>query len=245
VGPVDLVLFCVKSYDTEVAGKQVAPLVGEKTMIVSLQNGVDNGDRLARRWGNGRVLAAVVFLAAKIASPGVIEHSAAGEIVLGALDGAPGGKAEELQRIFDDAGVPCRLSHEIRKELWKKLVWNAPFCAISCLTGEAVKTIIESDSLRKMAVGCMEEVLEAARVRDVPLDRVVLDACLSFSRTIGDFKPSMLQDLESGKPLEHEAFNGLVLRILLEAGRKAPINQFFYGTLKFLDQRNRARRKAL
>jgi 2-dehydropantoate 2-reductase len=245
VGPVDVVLFCVKSYDTEAAGKEVAPLVGEKTMIVSLQNGVDNGDRLAGLWGNGRVLAGVVFLAAKIVSPGVIEHGAAGEIVLGALDGAPGEKAEELQKIFGGAGVPCRLSHEIRKELWKKLVWNAPFCAISCLTGETVKAIVESDSLRKMAVGCMEEVLEAARVQGVPLERTALEETLSFSRAIGDFKPSMLQDLESGKPLEHEAFNGLVLRILLEAGRKAPINQVFYGTLKFLDQRNRSRRKVL
>lgn len=239
VGPVDLILFCVKSYSTEEAGKKLAPLMGEKTEVLSLQNGVDNPDIIARLWDKSRTLAGVVFIGSRILTPGFIEHSGAGRITLGELEGGMSERTKTIHQIFSAAQVPCAISTEIRKVMWGKLVWNAPFCAIACLTRATVKEIMESDSLRKLAIGCMEEVIEAGKLQGIELGSSVVAETLSLSQSLGDFKPSMLQDLESGKPLEHEAFNGVVVNVLRQAGKRAPINEVFYGALNFLDKRIR------
>lgn len=240
VGPAELVLFCVKSYDTEETAGAIAPLVGDKTAILSLQNGVDNPDKIAALWGKERTLAGVVYIAAEILAPGVIGHSAGGRIVLGELDGGAGERARQVQGLFASAQVPCSISSDIREAMWAKLVWNAPFCAIACLARATAREIVESDSLSKLALDCMEEVREAARCRGIALAPSVIDDAVKLSQNLGGFKPSMLQDLEAGKPLEYEAFNGIVVKTLRQAGREAPVNETFYAALEFLDRKNRA-----
>jgi 2-dehydropantoate 2-reductase len=240
VGPVDLVLFSVKSYDTEDAAAKLTPLMGEKTVVLSLQNGIDNPDKIARRWDKSRTLAAVVYLGSVVAAPGKLEHRAGGRIVLGDLDGQPSETAKRVEQVLSGAEIPCALSAEIRKVMWTKLVWNAPFCALSCLARANVEEILESDSLHKLAADCMEEVREAAGSAGIELAASVIEETFTFSKTLGDFKPSMLQDLEARKPLEYEALNGIVVRLLREKGKKAPINEASYAVLKFLDQRIRA-----
>jgi len=241
VGPVDLILFCVKSYDTEEAARRLSPLVGEKTIILSLQNGIDNAEKIAGLWGKERTLGGVVFIGARVALPGTIEHSAAGRITLGGLDAGEGERAKSIREILAAAKIPCAASPEIRKVMWQKLVWNAPFCAIASLTRATVSEILESDSLKTLASGCMEEVRQAAKCQGIDLAPTVAAEALELSRSLGDFKPSMLQDLEEGKPLEHEAFNGIVVSLLRRAGKRAPINETFYAALKFLDQKSRHR----
>jgi 2-dehydropantoate 2-reductase len=240
VGPVDIVLFCVKSYDTEEAGKKLSPLMNEKTLILSLQNGVDNPDKIAKLWDKRRTLAGVVYIGARVSAPGVVEHSAEGRIVFGRLDGEVSEQTKLIEQTFSTAQIPCAISTEIRKVLWGKLVWNTPFCAIACLTRATVKEILESGSLRELAVSCMEEVREAAKSQGFNLSPDLIAQTLKVSESLGDFKPSMLQDLEAGKPLEYEAFNGVVVELLRRAGKSAPINEIFYGSLKFLDKKIRA-----
>ncbi len=239
VGPVDLILFCVKSYNTKEAGENVSPLMKDETTILSLQNGVDNVDKLVNLWGKHRILAGVVYIGARISAPGVVEHSAAGRIVMGELDGEVSERTKAIQEVFSNAKIPCTFSTGIRKVLWEKLVWNAPFCAISSIALATVKEILESDSLRNLAMGCMEEVIEAARLQGIDLSPSIVDETLKLSENLGDFKPSMLQDLEAGKPLEYEAFNGVVVDALRKAGKNAPINEVFNATLKFLDKKIR------
>lgn len=239
VGLVDLILFCVKSYNTEEAAKKLTPLVGEKTQILSLQNGIDNPDKIGRLWGKSRTLAGVVYIAAQVLAPGTIGHSAGGRIALGELDGGVGEETRRVEQLFSAAQIPCTISPEIRKIMWGKLVWNAPFCAIACLTRATAQEILESDSLRKLAIDCMEEVREAGRCQGVELAPSTIDDALRLSQNLGPFKPSMLQDLEAGKPLEYEAFNGIVVKILLQAGKAAPVNEILYAALKFLDKKIR------
>jgi 2-dehydropantoate 2-reductase len=242
VGPVDAVLFCVKSYDTEDAAAKLAPMVGAKTVILSLQNGVDNPDKIAARYGKARTLAGVVYLGALVSDPGTIRHSAGGRIVLGDMDGEASDPTRRVEQIFSGAKIPCAVSAEIRKVMWTKLVWNAPFCALACLGRATVKEIIESESLRKLAAECMEEVREAARSTGIELAPSVVEETFKFSQGLGDFKPSMLQDLEAGKPLEYEALNGIVVALLAQKGKRAPVNEASYAVLKFLDRRIRAAR---
>jgi len=238
-GQVDLILFCVKSYDTEDAAETIKPMVADRTIILSLQNGIDNPAKLARVYGKQKVLPAVVYVGTQLSAPGVISHTTGGRIVFGPLDGAVNDRIKTLEQTLNEAGIPSQSSSEIRRVQWTKLLWNAPFCAISCLTHADTKQIVESESLVKLAVACMTEVQTAARLDQVDLAVQLFDDVLDFSRSLGDFKPSMLQDLEAGKPLEYEAFNGYIVRLLKDAGQPAPVNECFYRMLKFLDARIR------
>lgn len=243
IGKVDLILFCVKSYDSESAAQQIKPLVGGATLILSLQNGIDNPDKLARLFDAKQILPAVVYVGTQLTAPGEITYSNGGRIIFGQLDGGAGAAAQSLQETLSAAGIPCELSQQIGQLQWTKLLWNASFCAISCLAQANVKEIVESPSLTQLALDCMSEVQTAAQTRSIVLRRQQFDEILAFSRTLGPFKPSMLQDLQSGKPLEYQAFNGIVAETLEQAGIPAPINRTFYAALKFLDQRIRERLK--
>jgi 2-dehydropantoate 2-reductase len=239
LGAADVILFCVKTYDTEVAARQLAPMMGKDTTILTLQNGVDGPQRLAELWGSHRTWAGVVFIAARVERPGVIEHTAAGKIVFGELDGTVGQATRRLHETLSQANIPCEISAEITKVMWQKLVWNAPFCALCCLLQAPVQAILDSESLTALAVRCMEEVREAAACEGIRLDPSIAAQTLRFSRGLGGFKPSMLQDLENGKPLEYQALNGIVRDVLDRHRRQAPVNETLYTLLKFLDQRNR------
>lgn len=238
-GAADLVLFCVKSYDTEAATSAMTPLVGAETTILSLQNGIDNADKIARRWGAHRAFAGVVYIGAQVAAPGVIRHSSGGKIVFGAVDGAPSEAGAAIEQTFSGAGVPCAFRRDIARLQWGKLLWNAPFCAISCLARADVQQILQSAALKKLAVDCMSEVRAAAQTRGIDLPLSLCDETLAFSKVLGAFKPSMLQDLEAGKPLEYEALNGIVVKLLRASGKIAPVNETFCAILEYIDRRTR------
>jgi 2-dehydropantoate 2-reductase len=235
-GVVDLILFCVKSYDTQTAAESLGALLAESTTIISLQNGVDNPEKIAAIWRDHRIYPGVVYIGAEIASPGVIRHSNGGKIVFGAPDGQADESAVRIEQLLSQAGIPCQLSANIHEVQWSKLLWNAPFCAISCLARADVKQIVDSAPLTRLAIDCMAEVQSAAELRGIALPRGSFDQTIAFSRGLGAFKPSMLQDLEAGKPLEYEAFNGIVARLLQGSGRAAPINQAFHSLLQHLDK---------
>jgi 2-dehydropantoate 2-reductase len=239
VGIVDLVLFCVKSYDTAEAAAALAPMMSERTAVLSLQNGIDNPDKIAGLWGTERTLAGVVYIGAQVSAPGIIQHSSGGKIVLGPISGRASDAAHIVEQTISRASIPCEISPAIEQVQWAKLLWNAPFCAISCLTRSTVREIVESEALTRLARDCMMEVQAAARTRGIDLKTELFDQTLAFSRGLGEFKPSMLQDLEAGKPLEYDALNGIVMRLLEQAGEPAPVNRVFHDTLNFLDNKLR------
>jgi 2-dehydropantoate 2-reductase len=242
-GVVDLILFCVKSYDTQAAAESLGPLLAESTTILSLQNGIDNPQKIAAVWRHHRIYSGVVYIGAEISSPGVIRHSNGGKIVFGAADGQADESAVRIEQLLAEAGIACQLSAKIHEAQWSKLLWNAPFCAISCLARADVKQIVDSAPLTRLALDCMTEVQSAALLRGVTLPRKLFDQTIEFSRGLGAFKPSMLQDLEAGKPLEYEAFNGMVVKLLQKAGKAAPINQAFHALLQHLDRQSRESKK--
>jgi 2-dehydropantoate 2-reductase len=235
---VDLVLFCVKSYDTEQAAAALGPLVGADTKILSLQNGVDNAAKIAERWGAARVLAGVVYIGSQVDSPGIVRHSSGGKILVGPVDGAIDTALNWIERTFAIADIGCKVSDRIVSAQWAKLLWNAPFCAISCLARAHTQQIVDSDALTRLALDCMAEVRSAALAKGVELSPALYEQTIAFSRGLGPFKPSMLQDLEAGKPLEYEAFNGIVWRTLEQAGQPAPINRTLYVLLEQLSKSN-------
>jgi 2-dehydropantoate 2-reductase len=241
IAPVDLLLLAVKSQDTEEAARSLAPFMGRDTAVLSLQNGVDNADKIARLWGGDRSLAGVAYIAARISAPGVIEHSGGGRIVLGSVHAGAQEHVRAVHSILTRARISCDVSSDIREVLWKKLAWNAPFCALSCLLHMTVGDILDSATLEALVRGCVDEVREAARCRGMDLPPSTAQEVLTSSVALRNVKPSMLQDLEAGKPLEHEALNGAVVRILQQSGKRAPINEILYSALSHLDRDLRAK----
>jgi 2-dehydropantoate 2-reductase len=235
-GHADLILLCVKSYDTESAAAALAPAVGRNTVILSLQNGVDNAAKIARLFGHERTAPAVVYVGAQVVAPAVVEHSSGGRLVLGSLGSTAIEAVAHMARVLDSAAIPCEISADVETALWRKLLWNAPFCAISTLTRSTVEEILRAKPLVELASECMEEVRAAAASIEIRLERRWLDEIFQFSASLGTFKPSMLQDFEARKPLEYDAFNGIVVRLLRHAGKTAPVNQSFFALLQQLDK---------
>jgi 2-dehydropantoate 2-reductase len=235
-GIVDMILFCVKSYDTETAAAALGPMIGDHTTILSLQNGVDNPEKIACKWGQRRTLAGVVYIAGQISDPGVMLHSGGGKIIFGQLDGGANEMTNSVAQTLVGADIASEVSRDIQKVQWTKLLWNAPFCAISCLVRANMKQIVESENLIELALDCMTEVQAAALTCGVKLSDDLVDQTIAFSKSLGEFKPSMLQDLEARKPLEYEALNGIVVKLLGQAGQPAPINQTFHAMLRYLDE---------
>lgn len=232
VGEADLVLFCVKAYHTEEATCLSIPMVGPKTAIISLQNGVDNEERIASIVGPEKVMGGVAYVGVRIAEPGLVEHSMVGRIVFGELDGAISERARYFERVFVEAGVPAQATAQIREVLWSKLAWNAAFNAISALTRTTIQEILESPYLQDLSRQAIYEVAAVAKAQGISLKNEDLEKGLKLPPHGGDFKTSMLQDLEAGKALELEELNGVVINKGRALGIPTPYNFTLYALLK-------------
>ena len=171
----------------------------------------------------------------------MIEHSAGGRIVTGSANARNQETARNVESILATARVPCDVSSEMLLALWKKLAWNSPFCALSCLLRMTIGEILARSPSKNLLSAALKRLETPAQCRGVGLSPSTAQEVLSFSRGLKNFKPSMLQDLEAGKPLEYEALNGIVIKILYQAGKRAPINEIFYSALKYIDQELRAK----
>jgi len=236
VGPVDLILFCVKSYDTESAARQCLPIVQESTAILCLQNGVDNEEKIAMVAGGEKVLGGVAYIGAGVSEPGVVVHTAEGRIVFGEMRGGVSERVRRLEQIFRDAGFPVEVSSNIKAILWGKLCWNAAFNALNTLVGGDVRVLVERPETRTLARQVMEEVRAVANANNVPLSADLAERLLTWTDTAaGAMKTSTRQDLEAGKRLEVEALNGAVVRKGEAAGVPTPFNFALYALLKAID----------
>ncbi|MFQ6136099.1 MAG: ketopantoate reductase family protein [Candidatus Hydrothermarchaeales archaeon] len=237
ISPVDLILFTVKSYDTEEAIQLCFPMIRENTSVLSLQNGIDNDEKIAKAVGWEKVIGGVAYIGVSLEEPGVIRHSAVGKIAFGELDGRVTDRVKEIAEMFSKAEIPFEISGDIVKLKWKKLVWNAAFNALTTITGATVADVMNDAKLRDIAVDAMNEVVEVAQKSGVELDESVIDDALELSKNLGNFKTSMLQDFERGRKTEVEALN----KVVVEKGRgvnvRAPINHCLYSMVSFLEKR--------
>ena len=234
-GLCDLVLVCVKSTATLQAAEILRPVVGEETVVLSLQNGVENEDLLAERLGASHVLGGLTHIGAELVEPGEIRHTSGGRIIFGELDGSVSPRARRLEELFSAAGIDCRLSRNITLMLWDKLSWNAAFNALTAVTRSTVGELLRQPDGTELARRAMLEVVAVAGAVGVPLDPARVDDAIERSRRdMPDLRTSMLQDLERGKPLEYEALNGAVLRAAARSRVAVPVHQTLYALLSQL-----------
>ena len=239
IGPVDLLLFCVKSYDTLDAARIVAPMVEDETMILSLQNGIDNIDALIEVYGEERVLGGTAFIEASIASPGAIATTGKpGRIVFGELSGEKSSRAQAVLSAFQKAGIDTELSDDINGVLWSKFLFICAIHGVSTLSRSPLGLVLSCPETRRLVMGVMREVQALAHCKGVNLPDNVVEESMALAESYNNkFKCSMLRDLEWRRPMEVEALNGMVAELGKEMGLVAPFNEAIYACLKLENQK--------
>jgi 2-dehydropantoate 2-reductase len=233
VGPVDVVLFCVKSYDTEQAAGQLKPVLKSGTVIIPLQNGIDNEEKIQRILPDSIVYGGVAYISTRITAPGEISETGGSQrISFGPMDGRIDDIAKSILAVFQRAGINVELKADIAVELWRKFIFittMGAFTASSRLTQGEILAVPESIALVFDAMKEVEAVARAKGIGAEPLDREKVIAGLK--RFDPNTRSSMYYDLMNGKPLEIEALNGTVVRLGSETGVPTPIHRSIYATL--------------
>ncbi len=233
VGPVDIVLLGIKLYDVEVAAEAIAPMVGDRTAVICVQNGVDATAIVARLYGEARVVGGTVMINAEIVSPGVIKHNAMKLVTLGELDGRKSARLERFVALANTAGIETRLSHDIRLEIWRKFLLMAPMAAISAMTRLPLARIREHEETWRLAEQGMREVVAVANSVGVGLTDADVERTLAFVRgMVPTWKASLTVDLEQGRRLEIEWLSGAVCRLGEAAKIEVPFHRVALGVLK-------------
>jgi len=231
--PVDMALFCVKSFDTREAAEALRPVLGRDTGVVSLQNGVDNEEILDDVLGAGRALGGAAFVFSTIESPGVIAHTLLGRIVFGELDGRVSERATRLRDALAAAGVPVELSTEVRRVLWEKYLLISAQAGTTALTRAPIGVIRQIPETWRLYRRIVEELAAVARAVGVTLPADVVETIIKNASALAPTAFSSLHhDLVHGRRLELEALHGHAVRLGERLGVPTPTVFAVYASLK-------------
>jgi 2-dehydropantoate 2-reductase len=234
VGPVDLILFCVKTYDTDAAAASVRPLIQPETMLLSLQNGVDNEERIARLSGHPSGMGAVAYVVSAIKAPGLVAQTAGpGKIVLGELGGGESARTERLRDALQRAGIAAEVHADIRAVLWQKFLFICAFSGVTALTRLPIGSVLADPATRALFRGTSEEVEAIARAIGIGLPADCVEQALATASAVEPWgRGSLYGDLAGGRRLELEGLNGEVVRRGGEHGIETPLNFAIYAALR-------------
>jgi 2-dehydropantoate 2-reductase len=235
VGPVDLILFCVKTYDLEVAAEQARPLLGKDTLVIPVQNGIEAPDQLARLLGEKHALGGLTYVGGSIEAPGVVaQRGKTGELIFGELQGGKSPRTERVLSVLREAGLEATLDANIRAKMWEKFITICANGGVLALLRQPFGPIFASPEGIQLMRGTMEEVYALARASGIDLPEGTVDRLFEFVRnTVSPTaQSSTLQDLLAGRRLELEYLNGAAVRIGRKLGIDTPFNFVIYAALK-------------
>ncbi|HVY99295.1 MAG TPA: ketopantoate reductase family protein [Dongiaceae bacterium] len=228
-GPADIALVCVKSTDTESAGRALAPFLAADTAVFSFQNGVDNGDRLQAVLDRP-VVPVAVYVAAEMIGPGHVRHHGRGDVVLGASPAS-----ERFAAALNAAGVPAAVSDNVRESLWRKLMTNCCYNALSAVAQLPYGRLMALPAVREVMRDVVDECLAVARASGIVLAADPLPEILAVADAMSGQLSSTAQDLARGKVTEIEHLNGFVLRAGAARGIPTPANRALYAMVKLAE----------
>ncbi|KAB1074102.1 ketopantoate reductase family protein [Methylobacterium planeticum] len=234
VAEADVVLFCVKSGDTEATGRAMAPFLHPGATVLSLQNGVDNAERLEAVLGRS-VVPVAVYVATEMTGPGAVRHHGRGELLIGASPGSA-----RIAEAFRAAGIPTTVSDDARQALWGKLIVNCAYNALSALTQWPYGRLIEAEGVAEVMRAVVSECSAVARASGIRLPDAILETVLGLAATMPDQCSSTAQDIARGKPSEIDHLNGFVLRRGVELGIPTPANRVLHTLVKLAEARGTA-----
>jgi 2-dehydropantoate 2-reductase len=231
--PADVVLFCVKSFDTETAADVIRPVVGPDTAVLPIQNGVSNEEILAARLGASHVMGGVAQVFATIAGPGLIAHTLLGRILFGEMDGRSTPRARAFLEACGRAAIPAELVPDVVTALWDKYVFIVANAGMTALTRLPVGVIRRVPETRAMLRRLLEEMVRLGRAAGAPLQDASVDARMAMIDGMGGGAYSSLHhDLTHGKRLELEALHGHAVRLGERLGVPTPMVFAVYAALR-------------
>jgi 2-dehydropantoate 2-reductase len=236
--PYDLVLFAVKSYDTEPSARQLADCLAPDGIIMTIQNGVENEDLLCRHFPRTAVMGGNSRVGAELVAPGVLLHTALGFIEFGELDGADSPRALRLAELFKRAGIFGELTTDLQTLRWYKLMGNNGTNTVCTLSRSTLGQVFRDPDGLALVRTLMEETLAVGIAEGAKMDPARIEPYLQMvlkNLNVDAIKPSTLQDFEKGKRLEYDAISGAVVRAAQRHGIKVPATRTVNTLLKMLD----------
>ncbi|PKB80171.1 MAG: hypothetical protein BZY88_09635 [SAR202 cluster bacterium Io17-Chloro-G9] len=232
-GVQDLVLFTVKMYHNVQAIPAIEPMIGPSTVVLTLQNGIDNGDQLVQALGRDRVMIGSVYMEGRIKEPGLVTQGGPGMAVFGELDPGLTDRGEKFLKVFQDAGWRVELAENMPGMLWKKFAYIAGSAAVNAATNTGYGEMRSIPETRELIKGAIAECLTVGRALGAP----VMDDSLDWAMTSLDNFPaqgraSLAKDFQEGNPVELEGLTGAVVRLGKQAGVPTPLNDAIYAVLK-------------
>jgi 2-dehydropantoate 2-reductase len=234
VGPVDLVMFAVKLWDTEAAAQSIRPLLAGGGVVIPFQNGVESIERLRAFFPNEQVLGGSAYIATRIAAPGVIEHiGQMARLQFGPLLASQRPAAEQFLAALKKANVNAEISEDIVRSNWEKFAFLVALSSVTAVARVPLGVVRADPDLRRLFEQAMHETWTLARARGVKLADDFVEGRMKFAETLPyEMKASMAHDLEAGGRLEAPWLCGAVARMAREAGTEAPVNATVFAALK-------------
>ncbi len=242
VGVVDYVLCCVKSWQVPGAARAMLPMIGEDTLVVPLQNGVEAPEQLGEIIDPAKVLGGLCAIVAFQAGPGHIKHSGGSPLIrFGHLDNHADPRVNALSEIFNHcSGVKSSIPDDIRVAMWQKFMLIAPWSGLGAVSRAPLGILLEQPETRALLVEAIEEVFQLGCALNIALPPKSVDKTV---KTLDGLPPnsttSMQRDLIRGRPSELDAQNGAVVRLASETDVETPVNRFFLYSLRSLELRAR------
>jgi 2-dehydropantoate 2-reductase len=232
ISEADLILFCVKSGDTEQAGREMAAYVSSRARVVCLQNGVDNAERLASILQR-EVIAAVVYVAVEMAEAATVRHHGRGDLVI-----ADSPESARLAEQFRMSRIPCEVSDRVSDALWEKLIINCTYNALSAISQKAYGELVGSEGVIEVMREAFGECVTVATALGISLSPSLWKSTLAISDTMAGQRSSTAQDLARGRASEIDHLNGLIVRRGSELGIPTPVNRTLLTIVHLLERRS-------
>ncbi len=233
----DLVILAVKAYDLDDVMTQLEPVLTERTVLLTLQNGIDTEDRIIARIGRDAVVGGVAYIYSKIAAPGVIDHYKKGAVAIGELMGHESDRLLQIRDLFAAAGLPCHLSKDIRRTKWEKMCWNCVFNPLTVLIDDRVSKALDHPELLRVVHQIVQEVAAVAAAVKVPLPLDMPDRVVKATQEIRDIHTSMYDDWKAERPTEITYLNGYIVEKGRELGIPIPVNEALTAMIKAITEK--------
>lgn len=239
IGPVDVVLVTVKTWQLGAAMAAMAPLVGPETILVPLLNGVEAPKVLAQFFGNRRVIVGLAKIIAAMAGPGHVRHlGAVPYIAIGESDNRRSPRVRELRAILSAAGISSEIPEDIHAALWSKFLFVVSWGGVGAVTRAPLGVLRDLTPTRDMMTAAMQEIDRLAAALAIRLPQNIVTTTMTFIDSLpANGTTSLQRDIAAGRPSELDAWNGAVARLGREAGVSTPLNDFIYGSLLPLEKR--------
>jgi 2-dehydropantoate 2-reductase len=231
--PADVAILAVKSFDTEAALAALEPVVGPSTAVLTLQNGIDNVDKIDGALGPGHALGGAAYVFAGIDAPGVIVHRALGRVALGELDGQVSARARAVHAALTGAQIPAELSTDIRRVMWEKYIYICAQAGTTAVTRASIGVIRQTPETWRLFRTILEELTALATAAGIAVGADVVErALITASQLAPEATSSLANDLAQGRRLELEALHGHAVTLADKLGVPTPALGAVYAALK-------------